>query len=174
MRIVCPFCDAAYEVPRSLLRDDGQMVRCARCDKEWAPEPAPPAAAPVASRPAAALPRIANADTGRQSGQPTFPTNDEDGLVEVEPKPQAAGGLSERLTGRQKPPDPMAPFLSPVGSGGMRVSLLSRRMRLLTVLAWVASLAVLAAAVLTIYVRRPEIQAVWPASERLYRLLGLS
>lgn len=169
MRIVCPFCDAAYEVPRSLLRGDGQMVRCARCDKEWVPELALPAMAPAAIRPVPALPQAADAEIGRSAERVAFVSAD---AAEVEPKPQVAGGLGKRLSGRQQQPEAMAPFLAPVG-GGMRVSLLSRRMGLLTVLAWVASLAVLAAAAWTIYVRQSEIQAVWPASERLYRLLGL-
>lgn len=43
MRIVCPSCTAAYEVPDSLL-PPGRAVRCARCGEEWAalePELAP-------------------------------------------------------------------------------------------------------------------------------------
>ena len=50
MRIVCPGCTAAYEVPIALLKP-GQAVRCARCAREWtppfeAPEPLPPQAEP--------------------------------------------------------------------------------------------------------------------------------
>ena len=36
MRIACPSCDAAYEVPDSRL-PRGKMVRCARCDNKWLP-----------------------------------------------------------------------------------------------------------------------------------------
>jgi len=39
MRIVCPACTAAYEVPPTLLKP-GQVVRCARCAREWVPSPA--------------------------------------------------------------------------------------------------------------------------------------
>jgi predicted Zn finger-like uncharacterized protein len=61
MRIVCPACTAAYEVPTTLLKPE-QLVRCARCANEWVPsaeaEEAPPAPqqaaaaepAPVATR----------------------------------------------------------------------------------------------------------------------------
>jgi predicted Zn finger-like uncharacterized protein len=50
MRIVCPSCSAAYDVPDSLVTP-GRVVRCARCAGEWAPvdaaaavaEPEPPA-----------------------------------------------------------------------------------------------------------------------------------
>jgi len=45
MRIVCPACQAAYEVPVTLLAP-GQAVRCARCAREWVPEPASGLAAP--------------------------------------------------------------------------------------------------------------------------------
>jgi predicted Zn finger-like uncharacterized protein len=37
MRIVCPSCTAAYEVPESRLKSR-KMVRCARCGGDWAPE----------------------------------------------------------------------------------------------------------------------------------------
>ncbi len=41
MRIVCPSCQAAYEVPESLAAG-GKAVRCARCGTEWTPHPAAP------------------------------------------------------------------------------------------------------------------------------------
>ena len=55
MRIVCPSCTAAYEVPEARLLP-GQSVRCARCGTNWAPmaEAQPAAAAP--QPPAAPLP----------------------------------------------------------------------------------------------------------------------
>jgi predicted Zn finger-like uncharacterized protein len=36
MRIVCPGCTAAYEVPAALLRP-GKLVRCAKCGSNWLP-----------------------------------------------------------------------------------------------------------------------------------------
>lgn len=45
MRIVCPSCSAAYDVPDSLVTP-GRVVRCARCGGQWMPvdaAPAPPA-----------------------------------------------------------------------------------------------------------------------------------
>ena len=45
MRVACPTCAATYEVPANMFKP-GQMVRCARCAKEWAPEPAAEAEAP--------------------------------------------------------------------------------------------------------------------------------
>ena len=39
MRLVCPSCSVAYEVPDSLVTA-GRVVRCARCAGEWTPVPA--------------------------------------------------------------------------------------------------------------------------------------
>ena len=54
MRIVCPSCSAAYEVPDSLVTP-GRVVRCARCGDKWMPVEAPVAAAeaPPVPEPAA-------------------------------------------------------------------------------------------------------------------------
>lgn len=38
MRIVCPSCQATYDVPESLMRGAPRRVRCARCGGEWTPE----------------------------------------------------------------------------------------------------------------------------------------
>ena len=38
MRIVCPSCQAAYEVPEKLLSGAPRKVRCARCGDAWVPE----------------------------------------------------------------------------------------------------------------------------------------
>src|SRR3974390_1113749 len=38
MRIDCPSCQAAYDVPDRLL-SAGRTVRCARCGGEWTPHP---------------------------------------------------------------------------------------------------------------------------------------
>jgi predicted Zn finger-like uncharacterized protein len=46
MRIVCPSCSAAYDVPEALLAGR-QAVRCARCAQEWQPELTGPAPAPA-------------------------------------------------------------------------------------------------------------------------------
>ncbi len=39
MRIICPTCDAAYELPPDRVRP-GRSVRCARCSAQWTPVPA--------------------------------------------------------------------------------------------------------------------------------------
>ena len=49
MRIACPSCSAAYDVPDSLMTA-GRVVRCARCGGNWTPvaaAPAPESEAPL-------------------------------------------------------------------------------------------------------------------------------
>jgi len=75
MRIVCPICSAAYEVPDRLLVPR-RIVRCARCGEQWAAvpvappppsvtepepnaEPAPRDAPPTAAAPLTAMERLA-------------------------------------------------------------------------------------------------------------------
>lgn len=41
MRIVCPSCNAEYQVPDARLAP-GRVVRCAQCSTGWTPVPAPP------------------------------------------------------------------------------------------------------------------------------------
>ncbi len=66
MRIVCPACTAAYDVPEARLAP-GRAVRCARCGTDWMPltvemptlrsdeaSPSVPEPAPAAFRPLAA------------------------------------------------------------------------------------------------------------------------
>jgi predicted Zn finger-like uncharacterized protein len=45
MQIVCPACNAAYEVPQTLLKP-GKPVRCARCTRQWVPSIDAPEAGP--------------------------------------------------------------------------------------------------------------------------------
>lgn len=40
MRLVCPHCDAAYDVPPALLAGR-RAVRCARCGREWTEQTEP-------------------------------------------------------------------------------------------------------------------------------------
>ncbi|MBV8613692.1 MAG: zinc-ribbon domain-containing protein [Acetobacteraceae bacterium] len=85
MRLVCPDCAAAYEVPPSKL-GGRRRLRCARCGREWvAPgEPAGATEAPGASfedAPEAAEPRAAPPGT----------------RAAVAPRPAPRGGLALRL-----------------------------------------------------------------------------
>ena len=54
MRILCPQCQAAYEVPERLIAG-GRLLRCVKCRHEWAEE-APPPPVPAAPAPGPAAP----------------------------------------------------------------------------------------------------------------------
>jgi predicted Zn finger-like uncharacterized protein len=94
MRIVCPSCSAAYDVPEGMLIGR-KAVRCARCTKEWQPGEAPaeatvaaPVAAVPALRPAVAerpLPPRRSADLG--------PTAIDRLMATPQPKPRSGVAL---------------------------------------------------------------------------------
>lgn len=59
MKIVCPACEATYQVPEAVL-EQRRAVRCARCGNDWIPGDQPrvaDAAAPAAAPPQATAPQ---------------------------------------------------------------------------------------------------------------------
>lgn len=87
MRIVCPGCEAAYEVPEAML-SPGRTVRCARCGRGWIPLPeqgraVSPEEDPLAEPPAGQLPTEAgDPDTAVVAGP-------------AEARPEGCGPLEE-------------------------------------------------------------------------------
>ena len=167
MRIVCPSCRAAYEVPESLVAG-GNAVRCAKCGRQWAPrppaaapEPPPgpkPAPPPVAGTPPpsplapspvrAELPPLA---------EPTAPPPD----LRTEPRlPTYRPRTIDSLDDGRLPPRDDEIALPPRRTG--------------VVLAWLVSLAVLALLVWAAYAFRGTVIGAWPPSARLYAALGLN
>jgi predicted Zn finger-like uncharacterized protein len=167
MRIVCPSCEATYEVPKSLLGDGGKLVRCARCGKEWLPEATPPAEAPSLSI-ATTLAEL------RRMEQPSGASVVDKAPQPVDAAPRLGGSLGERLASRSR--QPASEDAMPDGLDGvaLRVNLLSRRMQLVSALAWAGSAVVLVAAAATFVAKQSAIQVLFPATERLYRLFGMS
>lgn len=82
MRIACPSCATAYEVPDDRLRPH-RMVRCARCGGEWMPVREP-----------AALPEPATVESADEAPPPAA-------IVEAEPEAPSVrvSPAIERLTG---------------------------------------------------------------------------
>jgi predicted Zn finger-like uncharacterized protein len=76
MRLVCPKCQAAYDVPDTRLGGKPRRLRCTRCAHEWMVEPPPPLPPPPVSplRPAAPLVAAAAA----HPPQAAFPDYTED------------------------------------------------------------------------------------------------
>lgn len=144
MRIVCPNCAAAYDVPDAMLASGTRKVRCARCGTEWAagggmttaplpPDDLDPALAPPPKPPAdphgRAEPRL---NPLRPRAEPRFVVPDE-------------------------PPEPPPPERG----GGLALA------------AWVLSLLLLAGACAAAVQWRAQVMTAWPPSERVFAALGL-
>ena len=93
MRLVCPNCDATYEVPDSVIPEDGRDVQCSNCGTSWffdpnpAPEPEPdpePQPEPEAAPETDFAPELPDSGIYGQEDQDYF-EDDED--LEPEPAP---------------------------------------------------------------------------------------
>jgi len=180
MRIVCPSCQAAYEVPETLLRAEPgaapRKVKCARCAHAWAPEVPPPEVTPVAeaiaapapARPAA-LAAPAPAAPPDEPPPPAPPPAPESAPVAAL-VPAAAPALEHMAAPTAAPVPRVAEKLAPADPP----SEVARGPGLVPVaLAWVASLAVLGGAAWAALRWREAVMAAWGPSRRVYELLGL-
>ena len=138
MRIACPACAAAYEVPDRLLAGPARTLRCSRCGTDFA---LPGAAAPVAPPPVEA----------RQPEPPPEPPA-------IATPPPAAAARPEALVEPRAVPQSAAP--EPASPALLR--------------AWVASVAVVLVAILSLLVFHTRVMEAWPASRRLFAALGLA
>jgi predicted Zn finger-like uncharacterized protein len=142
MRIVCPSCAARYEIADGMLAKP-RTVRCSRCAREWVQDPVPPAE-----------PEFGAAETDE------FPPAQEPDSAAA-PAPESVASFPLRTVTQEPPASPQPMPLPPAAKrddGAVR-------------LAWIASLLLLAALAIGAYKFRADIQAAWPPSERLYRLL---
>jgi predicted Zn finger-like uncharacterized protein len=92
MRIVCPSCNATYEVPAPLLGSAPRRLRCARCQREWsvsATGPAPAPAVSPAERPAP--PHAKREATARDQTGPMARLLDGGAAVEQDARIASAG-----------------------------------------------------------------------------------
>jgi predicted Zn finger-like uncharacterized protein len=150
MRIECPACAAAYEVPdHLLLAPDGaaaRPVRCLRCNNRWQP---------VAPRPAQPPPFASGSD-------PVLP-----GPALLEPAP-ARGPATMRNT-----PPAVAAQASPLQPGRAPARVTQPGGMVAPLLAWALSLALLAGAAILLVRHRDAVVAAWPPAARLFLALGL-
>ena len=159
MRIVCPSCQAAYEVPEKLLSGAPRKVRCARCGDAWTPEtistPAP-ALAPTLSP--ALAPALEEAPPPPEAPPPT--------QAPAEPEPKRAPAPSPPVaTVVPRIEDRLVPDAAEPSSG--------RRIAIVATLAWATSAALLGGAGWAVVMWRADIMAAWAPSRRLFSLLGL-
>jgi len=158
MRITCPACEAAYDVPEGLV-GPRRSVRCARCARAWVPglppEPEPGAAPPAAPAPAvapapAALTPPAVVEPPPEPAPPAMP----DPVPEPEPPPPIPpASLADEA--------PMEPVPAPPAPSG-------RALRS----AWALSLLLLLGLAGAIWLFRGDIAAAWPPAQRLWSATG--
>jgi len=142
MRIECPGCGAAYEVREELL-PPGRPVRCTRCGRSWVPLEAP---APAGSG-AAPVERPVEAEA---------PVRRRPIPLRVRSRLAAPAAQEEPAPGLRTPTD----------------SPREERELVAPLLAWAASLLVVAGAVVALWVWRAELMAAWPPAARLFQALG--
>lgn len=104
MLIVCPSCDAQYQVPESAIPPEGREVQCSSCDTKWHQEPASKSAPE---------PLVARRDLPEQSRtvQPDAADedraeSDQDDAPTVAPADQRRGGLFRRTRDEFRVPPP--------------------------------------------------------------------
>lgn len=148
MRIVCPSCSAAFEVPKTRLAP-GQAVRCARCGADWTPLAAPESAKVAQSG-------VAQSGVA-QSEQPT-----ERPLPSRNPEPVTLTKSAVLAAPRRTL---LAPLLNRLNLTLMAEPAL--------VAGWAVSITVLFALVWAAVTWRSDVMRAWPPSERLYTALGL-
>jgi predicted Zn finger-like uncharacterized protein len=157
MRIVCPSCSAAYEVPDSML-GGRKAVRCARCGDEWRPFEREPQIEPE--------PEI---EPEQELTAPPPPPREQEIVTRLE---------LERLP-RPVPVEPQ-PYERRMTGGAMAIDRLmaapqpAQRSNVALTLAWLGSVVAIIVLLYAAYAWRVEIMAAWPPSVRVYAVLGLA
>lgn len=168
MRIVCPNCQATYDVPESLLVGAPRRVRCARCTKEWLPEAPPAGTSPDDTGPDPADASSPAAKAPAAPAMPQPPTSPSAAPVAAHPAgaPYDTSSAASPALPSPHPADRLTP-----DAATMRQA--QRRMIVVSMLGWVASVAALAGLAWAAFVWRDSIMAAWEPSKRLYAALGL-
>jgi predicted Zn finger-like uncharacterized protein len=148
MRIACPACNAAYEVPDHLI-GPGRRLRCAKCGHDWAVQPAEPATE-VAAAEGAAAPDM------RSPTQPSPPPAATELPRDLPPHPVL-----------RRPPQVIDPPLPRLGDAPPAQFVTGLRV------AWAASVLAVLVLLALLLVFRAEIAAAWPPAARLYMALGM-
>jgi predicted Zn finger-like uncharacterized protein len=199
MKIVCPACEAAYEVPEVVLTSRRKM-RCARCAHDWVPSAAKAAAAaapaPVPPPPAVApspaeVPAMAAAppepDAAPAHAEEVAPAHVHAPVVEAEavadnepedePDTEPPQDLRQYLVVRPDTPVMMfpdeivAPRPSPIPP---KVLVVPPAAQGQPWLAWGVSIGLLAVLIAAAVLFRGPVMKIWPPSIRVYIALGLS
>ncbi len=147
MRIVCPACEAEYEVPESIVANGPRKVRCHKCAREWQvmPPPGMVVTPPPPPPPPAAMP-------GPEAPPPARAAS-------------PAGGPAPLAEFAPPLPDPRTAKPMKVKGGAPSLGL---------VMAWLLTLAVIGGGLSTAWLMKAEIIAFEPRLARVYKLLDLN
>jgi predicted Zn finger-like uncharacterized protein len=163
MRVACPSCAAAYEVPDVLLTAD-RIVRCARCGENW--KPMAPAAGQRDDRhaPAGSPAAYRSAPAGAGGTDEVSFADDvpEDTREDTSEDAIGATALPSRGARPVSAMERLAALAPP-----------SHRPDMALTAAWVASVVLLVVVFAAALVWRHEVAHVWPATGRLYAWVGL-
>jgi predicted Zn finger-like uncharacterized protein len=155
MRIVCPACQATYEVPDQLI-GAGRSLRCKACRHAWHVAPPAPPATATAEPPATTAPE----SPVRAVPEPAIPAAPPaPPLAPSRPPPPPVPADRPRI------PQPIDPPLPHPEDRAPRISLPLRA-------AWAASILAVGGMLLALWLFRADIMTAWPPAARLYQLLG--
>ena len=159
MRVACPECSAAYELPLAVAArlGEGRPLRCARCGHTWTPAPASPAPAASPARPEASPRPEPSPPDG-----PAWPT-----LLAGIPAPAPAPAQAPAPAGRRAALLARLPRLPVSGFP-------ANRQAAILAAAWAASLLLLAGGALAAWHWRVDLVEAWPPAARAFMALGLA
>ena len=164
MRIVCPSCDATYDVPEAMLSGGPRKVRCARCANEWTPTAVTTAPLMFEAAEDEEDPRLAphapEADATQAHGTAAQATAEPPARAEPRLNPlrsryDGAPREAATLMPEDAPPPPRA------------------RASAVAVVAWGLSLLVLAGLAGAALQWHDKVATAWPPSARVFAALGL-
>lgn len=154
MRVVCPACEAIYEVPESRLVGGRQRMRCARCQHEWDFEP-------PSAEPANVVPQEAKPPMDVPAVEPV--------VAPAAPAPSDSPAPEASTSEEKTPPTLVA---EPRRARPDADTAEPPRLKRSVLLAWVLSvLVILGVAGAAVQYRDPLMRA-WPPSERVFVWLG--
>lgn len=185
MRLVCPSCEATYEVPDAVLGAAPRRLKCAKCQQEWTVDPAVDGLAAAGASRTGPMARLAAAgimeDTGVASGgAPSRSMLADPGFAdERDAVAPADGELAMRPDGPLPPLGEVQwkPIASPGASrtaASLTVPPRERSPRLMAaLLAWVLTVVTLMVIIAASYIWRADVMRVFPPSQRVYAALGI-